>query len=123
MSDPTKRVANWDQAYDTALIKSRLDAKRAAMFVRVQAQFPALTMMEAQVKQVLDGQGVSVIQYPFYLCFGRELWHVTHEKEMSGSSAAKEAATLVAKWKDRGLSQAVLETIRSEVFSISAPAP
>jgi uncharacterized protein YdiU (UPF0061 family) len=39
---------------------------------------------------------------------------------MSGESAAQEAATLIAKWKARGLTQAVLETVRTQVFNIGA---
>ena len=75
---------------------------------------------------MLDSEGVSVITYPFYIDFGRELWHITHETEMSGESAAKEAATLAQKWASRGLSLSVLELIRTQVFNIgpvSGPGP
>lgn len=121
-SDPTKRVSNWDLGYNTARIKEITDAKRPAMWARVQAVLPDLYAMEMQVKQTLDAKGVANITYPFYLNFGRELWHL-HRLGMSGPAAAREAATLIAKWKDRGLSQAVLEAIRSEVFNIGPPSP
>ncbi|MEO0073968.1 MAG: hypothetical protein ABIK43_04850 [candidate division WOR-3 bacterium] len=88
----------------------------------MQAVLPDLYAMEMQVKQTLDAKGVTIIDYPFYLDFGRELWHLCRIG-MSGPAAAKEAATLIAKWKDRGLSQAVLEAIRSEVFNIGPPSP
>ena len=120
-SDPTKRIDNWDVKYDTEQIKVLLDKKRPKMFERVQAVFPALVSMEAQVKQVLDDQGVSIIQYPFYLGFGREMWRLQHQQEMSGESFAIEAATLIGKWTSRGLSQSVLEAIRTGVFSVGAP--
>jgi hypothetical protein len=120
-NDPTKRIANWDVGFDTARIKGVLDLKRPKMFEAVQAQFVSIVSMEIQVKQTLDASGVSVIQYPFYLDFGRELWHMTHEREMSGESAAKESAVLIAKWVARGLTAPVLQAIRSEVFSIPAP--
>jgi len=119
--DPSKRTANWDAGYDTTAIKAKIDKKRPDMLPRMGAQTAAIVSMEGQVKQTLDASGVSVIQYPFYLCFGRELWHMTHEREMSGESAAKEAAVLIAKWVARGLTQAVLQAIRSEVFNIPAP--
>ncbi len=122
MSDPTKRIAKWDTKYDTTRIKVTLDAMRPSMLAHVQSQFVSIVSMEGQVKQTLDAAGVAVITYPFYLDFGRELWHMTHEREMSGESAAKEAATLIAKWVARGLTQAVLQAIRTEVFNISAPA-
>jgi len=90
------------------------------MLEHVTAVVPMLTAMELQVKQVCDGSGVPTIQYPFYLCFGREIWSLTR-KETSGESLAKEAATLVAKWVARGLTQSVLQAIRSDVFNVGAP--
>ena len=121
-TDPAKRIANWDAKYDTAAIKAHLDKIRPAMLSRVQAQFPAISAMELQVKQTLDALGVTVTTYPFYLSFGRELWHITHETEMSGESAAIEAAALIAKWVARGLTQSVLEAVRTQVFNIGPPA-
>ena len=70
--------------------------------------------------QVCDGAGASVIQIPFYLCFGREMWSLIR-KELSGEAMAKEAALLIAKWKARGLTEAVLQGIRTDVFNVSAP--
>ena len=120
-NDPTKRIANWDVGYDTAAIKAKVDKKRAEMLAHVQSQFVSIASMENQVKQTCDASGVSVIQYPFYLCFGREMWHMTHQREMSGASAAQAAAVLIAKWTARGLSQAVLQAIRTDVFNVGAP--
>ena len=120
-NDPTKRIANWDAGYDTAAIKAKVDKKRADMLARVQAQFAAIASMENQVKQTCDASGVSVIQYPFYLCFGREMWHMTHQNEMSGESAAQAAAVLITKWVAGGLTQAVLQAIRTDVFNVGAP--
>jgi hypothetical protein len=76
--------------------------------------------MEQQVKQVCDGSGVATIQYPFYLCFGRELWSLSR-KDISGESLAKEAAVLITKWTARGLTQAVLQAVRTQVFNVAAP--
>jgi len=72
------------------------------------------------VKQVLDGQGVATIDYPFYLSFGRELWSLT-QKQVSGESLAQEAAVLIAKWVARGLELPVLQAIRTDVFNVGAP--
>ena len=119
--DPTKRIANWDAGYDTTAMKAKIDKKRADMLSRVQAQITSLASMEGQVKQVCDLAGCSVIQYPFYLDFGRELWKMTHEREMSGEAAAQAAAVLIAKWVARGLTQSVCEEIRTGVFNIGAP--
>ena len=120
MIDPTKRIANWDAKYDTTRIKATLDAKRPAMLQSVTAVTPMITAMELQVKQVCDGAGVPTIQYPFYLCFGREMWALTR-KDISGESFAQEAAILITKWTARGLQGPVLQAIRTDVFNVSAP--
>jgi hypothetical protein len=119
--DPVKRVANWDTAYDTSAIKAQIDKKRADMLARMTSQTVAIVSMEGQVKQVIDLAGVSVIQYPFYLSFGRELWAMTHGREISGEAAAVEAELLIVKWVARGLTRSVLETIRTGVFNIAPP--
>ena len=60
------------------------------------------------------------IHYPFYLCFGRELFALSR-REISGESLCKEAAVLSAKWKARGLTEAVLQAIRTDVFNVASP--
>ncbi|MBM3315131.1 hypothetical protein FJY71_04725 [candidate division WOR-3 bacterium] len=122
MSDPTKRIAKWDAKFDTERIKGALDDLRPTMLGSVQSVTPQLVSMEGQVKQVLDAEAVATIQYPFYLSFGRQVWRLIRQ-EVSGDSLAKEVAVLVTKWKDRGLSQAVLELIRTQVFNVGAPTP
>lgn len=121
-SDPTKRIENWDTGYDTAAIKAKVDKKRPSMLNRASAVFISQYTTDTEVKQVLDQEGISIIQYPFYLDFGREMWRLTR-MNLSGESLAVEAATLIGKWVARGLSQSVLETIRTQVFNISAPTP
>ena len=118
--DPAKRIANWNAKYNTERIKATLDDKRPAMLASVTAVFPMITAMELQVKQVCDGKGVPTIQYPFYLNFGREIWALTR-KEVSGESLAQEAAVLIAKWVARGLTQSLLQAIRTQVFNVGAP--
>jgi len=121
-TDSAKRIARWNAKYNTERIKETLDALRPDMYTAVQAVFPLLSSMETQVKQVCDIQGVSIKDYPFYLDFGREVWHL-QRIEVSGNALAEEVAVLVAKWVGRGLTQAVLEAIRFGVFNVSAPTP
>jgi hypothetical protein len=118
--DPAARIAKWNTKYNTERIKATLDEMRPAMLQKVTAVFPMITAMELQVKQVCDGAGVPTRDYPSYLAFGRSLWALGR-KEISGESAAKEAAVQVAKWKARGLVEAVLQGIRTDVFNIAAP--
>jgi len=88
---------------------------------RVQQSFDDMYAMEGEVRQVLNSDGISMIQYPYYLAFGRQLWKLT--QRVSGESAAIEAQTIIAKWVARGLDQTVLEKIRTDVFGILAPTP
>ena len=120
-SSPDKRIANWDAKFDTERIKATLDAKRVDMLARVNAVFPSIYAMETEVKQVLDGEGVSVVLIPAYLNFGREMWK-KGDQNISGETLAIEAQTLIAKWVARCLNQTVLEKVRTDVSNVSAPA-
>ena len=118
--DPTARIDNWNQKYNLERVNAILTEKRPRMLEHVSSVIPLLAAMEQQVKQVCDGSGVATIQYPFYLCFGRELWSLSR-KDISGESLAKEAAVLITKWTARGLTQAVLQAVRTQVFNVAAP--
>jgi hypothetical protein len=116
----SQRIAKWDAKFNTERIKAVLDELRPNMLANVQAVFPLIESMETQVKQVLDMQGISTSVYANYLAFSREVWRLKR-MGVSGDSLAAECATLIAKWVARGLSLAILETIRSQVFDVSAP--
>jgi len=118
--DPTKRIDNWDEKYNLERVNAILTEKRPKMLQNMSAVVPLMTAMELQVKQVCDTAGATIIQYPFYLCFGREMWALTR-KDISGEGMAVEAATLIAKWVARGLTQSTLQEIRTGVFNVSAP--
>ncbi len=115
------RNQKYDAKYTPANLTRDLTAQLPNMTARFTAVVPMLVASETAVKQVCDAAGVPTIQYPFYLCFGRELFSL-QRKEISGESLAVEAALLIAKWVARGLTSAVLTSIRSGVFSIPAPA-
>jgi hypothetical protein len=119
-TDPTARLNNWNEKYNLERVNAILTEKRPTMLQNMSAVLQLLTAMESQVKQVCDGAGVATIMYPFYLDFGREMWKLSR-KEISGESLAKEAAVLITKWKARGLTEAVLQGIRTDVFNVSAP--
>jgi len=120
--NPAQRIAKWNNKFKTDRVKAALDDMRDTMYTNVQGVFPQIAAMELQVKQVLDGLGVSMALYGMYLCFGRELWSLIRH-EVSGESAAKEADILRKKWVDRELDTAVLAAIRSQVFNIPIPTP
>ena len=79
-----------------------------------------IVQTETAVRTVLNAAGVTTITYPYYLNFGRELY-ARVRRGMAGESLAQEAAILIAKWVAQTLTQSVLESIRSDVFSVGAP--
>ena len=83
--DPTRRIAKWNAKFNTERIKATLDEMRPTMLQSVTAVFPLITAMELQVKQVCDSAGVSTIQYPFHLNFGRQIWALTRKCPVSRS--------------------------------------
>jgi hypothetical protein len=120
MSSITTRIRKYNAKYSAANLTRDLTAKEDLMKARFAAAAPLGTAMELSVKQVCDGAGVSTLQIPFYLCFGREMWAL-NRKEISGETLAIEAAVLIAKWVARGLTSAVLQAIRTDCFGVAAP--
>jgi hypothetical protein len=120
MSDVTQRIKRWDVKYDPERIKATTEELKPSMLVTVQGVFPLLAEAESQVRQTLDAIGVPTIQYPAYLCFGKEVWAL-ERRGFSGESLALEVAVLLDKWVARGLAKSTLEAIRTDVFNVGAP--
>ena len=78
--------------------------------------------LRLQVKQVCCDAGVPPVWLPNYYCFAMEIDKL-ERLEVSGESAALEADTIASKWLCRGLSQKVLEAIRTGVFNIPLTTP
>lgn len=116
------RKSAYDIKVNPVTLLADLEAAIDGMVANYTAVTPVITAMELQVKQVCDGAGVPTITLPFYLAFGRELWALGR-KDISGETAAINAAMQLAKWVGRGLASAVLQAIRTDVFNISAPLP
>ena len=120
MADPAKRIANWTAKVTPERTAEQVTPQLSSIKQNAAHVMNDIVQMETQVRQVLNGAGVPFILYPFYLNFGREIWALSR-KEISGESLAQEAATLIAKWVARGLTPAVLQAIRTDVFNVGAP--
>lgn len=118
--DPNKRIEVWTTKTVPARTKAIVVTRLPSMRDNFTTKQNEILNMESQVRQVVNGAGVPTIQYPFYLCFGREMWAL-QKKGISGESLAIEAAVLIAKWVARGLTSAVLQGIRTDVFNVAAP--
>jgi len=122
MADLAKRITKWQVKTDPAKVQAVLAGLRDMMTNSVNAVFPELVQLETETKQVLDGEGIATIQYPFYLDFARELFRL-RKRGISGSSLQREVQVLMAKWTDRGLAAPVLEKIRTQVFDVAVFSP
>ncbi|HDQ99001.1 MAG TPA: hypothetical protein ENN51_01750 [candidate division WOR-3 bacterium] len=105
-----------DSEYFPAITRQQAESLKTKYFTVRNAQ----NLYLAATKQVLAGEGVSAILYAGYCAFAGEMDRA-RRKLGAGQGLALEAATLVAKWVARGLSQSVLEKVRLQVFDVSAP--
>jgi hypothetical protein len=121
MIDPTVRIANYTKKVTAVRSSTTVGARLSSMVPNAAQVQNSLYSMEAEVRTVLNAAGQPTIMYPFYLNFGRELWAL-RRRGVSGESLAIEAAVLIAKWVAQGLVQATLQDIRTDVFTIPAPA-
>ena len=116
-----ERVAKWDRRYTGDHVKSIIDTDKPIMLENNTASTNDLVYYETLTKQVLNEEGVSVAEVADYLSYGRQLWKM--KRRYAGETLSLEAAIVTGKWVARGLTQTILENIRSQVFSISPPAP
>lgn len=111
--------------YNAKYLPVDMGAMREAVKTMAQTNFAAYAAeYEAKhllMRNILDAAGVATPAYFCYYAFFGEMFHVY--KNFAGSSAAQEAAVLVAKYVAFGCATlALLEQIRNDVFNIDAPA-
>jgi hypothetical protein len=121
MRDPVRRKENWEVKYNLDRVKATLEAKRANMSARYEAAMAGLCAAETKVRETLNAAGVNTINYVPYLNFGRQLYKLSTQREITGDSAAIEAQVLLEKWAARGLDPDVLAAVRTQVFNIGEP--
>lgn len=79
-----------------------------------------LVAKEQQIQGILNGKtpAVPTIQYPFYLCFGRELWSLVRQG-IAGAALTNAAQGVRDKWNYKGfLTAAILDQIALDVFNV-----
>ncbi len=123
MDDPNRRAANWKVKYNLGRVKSTLDDMSELMAARYKAAVADLVTMELEVKTVLNDAGVSTSMYVPYLNYGRQLYKLSRQQNISGESFALAAKVLLDKWAARGCDPVVLARIRTEVFNVGEPKP
>jgi hypothetical protein len=123
MSDPVKRTERWMAKYNLERVGQTLADLQVKMAEHYSAAMVGLCAMETDVKQVINGCGVSTSQYVPYLNFGRQLYKTGKQRGISGESFAMAAQVLLDKWAARGCDPEVLAKIRTDVFDTPAPKP
>ena len=118
MSDKMKRFTSWNVKYNTERIKATLDAMRPDMQARYQAAMVAMMAIDMKVKQTLNVHAVSTILYVPYLSFGRQIWKLSRQQDISGESLQLAARVLRDKWHARGLDADILLDVQKNVFSV-----
>jgi len=123
MTDPTKRAERWKAKYNLKRVNETLSDLREDMAARYEAAMTQVCAMETKVKEVINAYGVSTSQYVPYLNFGRQLYKLSRQQQISGESFAMAAQVLLDKWAARGCDPKVLAKIRKDVFDIDVPKP
>jgi len=123
MSDVIRRIERWQKKYSPAQAKATLDLLQESMRQRYEAITIEMVAMEAKVRQVLNAQGVHTTNYVPYLSYGRQLWKLVRQKQITGESFDMASEVLLQKWAARGQDPKVLAAIRSEVFNVNEPTP
>lgn len=109
--------------YNAKYSPTQMDAVREAVKVMAKTNFTTYAndweVKADEVRAVLNALGVADIMYFGYFGFAGRMYHIW--KHFAGESAAIAAAVYLADFVAMGLTQSVLETIRTTVFNISAP--
>ena len=113
------RSDKWNRKYDPERIRQINTEGKPTYLQHVQATNIALEQMELGVKQQVDSYGVMPRDVRDYLNFGRQVWKACNTH--TGETLATKVAIFLSRWTAEGLSQAVLESIRNNVFHVPAP--
>ena len=108
--------------YNAKTAATTVGLKVAAVLAGMKSGFATaindLVPIEQQVQGLLNAAGVPTIHYPFYLCFGREVWSLSN-RGINGATLTLMAQASKDKWTTRGLTSARLIEIADTVFSVT----
>ncbi len=114
-----QRLRKYESKLDPEIIKRRFEAEREAMIEQMANIFSDICELEEKAKAIIDEEGPSVIAYPFYLTYARELWRLT--RKYGGRELTREIQILEQKWQARDLNPSLMERLRTTLFGITLP--
>lgn len=120
MRTDVQRAAKYDAKYVASTVNLKVAARLDTMKSRFASKTASLYAAEVAIQGVLNAKTprIPTIQYPFYLCFGRQLWRLK-ESGFVGPSLDGEAQVFHDKWETTGLDSAVMVQIADDVFGIT----
>ena len=119
MPNPTRRITSWSAKTKPERVKATLEDLAPDMKTRYEKAAMELWAVDSRVREVLSGKGVQTIQFVPYLSYGRQLYKLSRQREISGTSAQMANKVLQDKWHARGLDLDVLAKIAKDVFDIA----
>jgi len=116
------RQKKYEVKVDADIVRQRFQGEKSLMVEQEALHFPALTILEQQVKGILEPQGVKTIEIPYYLSFARKIYSLVlrFPIKTSETTLIKECRIAVDEWSSRGLNKAMLEEIL-KLFGIVFP--
>ena len=103
---PEFRTNKYDAKIDGDVQKARIDTYKIHMVDQAAARFAELYEVERKAKNILNENGVSVIEIPMYLDFARECYRIS--RTHSSTTRLNEVYFHYLKWVNRGLTAALL---------------
>jgi len=120
-SGPGQRTEKYTVKFNPAYIGDYITANKSRMSTGAGFSFDKQAQIQMRIRAVLAGEAVTSLQYMWYYAFGNEVRGILTGFRVIGAAAVAEVAIVLYKYKTRGLSESVLNKVRSEVFSIPAP--
>lgn len=96
-------------------------AQKELIMAQQTFHFANIVAIDRRTKTVLDEEGLSTTQYPFYLAFARGVY--SRVLRFSGNTLINAVNIWLERWVADGFTQAILERIRDVVFALQAPGP
>jgi len=115
------RIEKWNLKLTGDLLSKRVEQLKPMMLRKVTAIFPVWSALEVAVKTVLDEEGISTTQYPYYLSAARQM--LKAKQRFAGNTLISRIGVIMQRWIAEGFVQAILERIRDVVLTIAPPGP
>ena len=117
----TNRLFYGTQLHPSESISPVMLAQKDTILAMVSEAFTNICEFEQATKTVLDEEGLSTTQYPSYLNFSRQVYKA--QLAFGGNTLINRVNIILQRWVADGYTQAILERIRDEVWTLPAPGP